>query len=74
MHYYINLLRIKSLYMCRALLAHPQEALHERRLVYCMRIMSAAVPWHGYSENATVPQPADIIPRNIPNVEAFDSQ
>jgi hypothetical protein len=24
----------------RALLAHPQEALHKRHLVYCMRIMS----------------------------------
>jgi hypothetical protein len=26
--------------MFRALLAHPQEALHKRHLVYCVRIMS----------------------------------
>jgi hypothetical protein len=26
--------------MFRALLAHPQEALNKRHLVYCMRIMS----------------------------------
>jgi hypothetical protein len=35
-----TLLRIKSLYMFRALIAHPQEALHKRHLVYCVRIMS----------------------------------
>jgi hypothetical protein len=28
MHFLLNLLRIKGLYMFRALLAHPQEALH----------------------------------------------
>jgi hypothetical protein len=37
-----NLLRIKSLHMFRALLAHPQEALHKRHLVYCVRIMSVS--------------------------------
>jgi hypothetical protein len=26
--------------MFRALLAHPQEALHNRHLVYCVRVMS----------------------------------
>jgi hypothetical protein len=26
----------------RALLAHPQEVLHKRHLVYCMRIMSVS--------------------------------
>jgi hypothetical protein len=26
--------------MFRALLAHPQEGLHEQHLVYCVRIMS----------------------------------
>jgi hypothetical protein len=26
--------------MFRALLAHPQEALHKRHLVYCVRVMS----------------------------------
>jgi hypothetical protein len=35
-----NLLRIKGLYMFRALLAHPQEALHKRQFLYCMLIMS----------------------------------
>jgi hypothetical protein len=34
------LLKIKSLYLFRALLAHLQEALHKRRLVYCVRVMS----------------------------------
>jgi hypothetical protein len=40
MHFSFNLLRIKGLYMFRALLAHPQEALHKRHLVYWVRIMS----------------------------------
>jgi hypothetical protein len=39
-HLSFSLLRIKDLYMFRALLAHPQEALHKRHLVYCVRIMS----------------------------------
>jgi hypothetical protein len=26
--------------MFRALLAHPQEAIHKRQLVYCVRVMS----------------------------------
>jgi hypothetical protein len=60
MHFSFNLMRIKGLYMDRALLAHPQEALHKRHLVYCVRIMSVAVLWHGCSETATVPQPTVI--------------
>jgi hypothetical protein len=40
MQFSFNLLRIKRLYMFRALLAHPQEELHKRHLVYCVRIMS----------------------------------
>jgi hypothetical protein len=40
MHFLFSLLRIKGLYMFRALLAHPQEALHKRHLVYCVRVMS----------------------------------
>jgi hypothetical protein len=40
MHFSFNLLRIKGLYMFRSLLAHPQEPLHKRHLVYCMLIMS----------------------------------
>jgi hypothetical protein len=53
MHFTFNLLRIKGLYMFRALLAHPQETLHKRHLVYC-------VLWHGCSFTATVPQLTDI--------------
>jgi hypothetical protein len=34
MHFVLNLLRIKGLYMFPALPAHPQEALHKRHLVY----------------------------------------
>jgi hypothetical protein len=40
MQFLCNLLRIKGLYMFRTLLAHPQEALHKRQLVYCLRVMS----------------------------------
>jgi hypothetical protein len=40
MHFLFILLRIKSLYMLRALFAHPQEVLHKRHLVSCLRIMS----------------------------------
>jgi hypothetical protein len=36
-----SLLTIKGNYMFRALLAHPQEALHKRHLVDCVRVMSA---------------------------------
>jgi hypothetical protein len=38
LHFSFNSLRIKGLYTFRALLAHPQEALHKRHLVYCVRI------------------------------------
>jgi hypothetical protein len=40
--------------MFRALLAHPQEVLHKRHLVYSVRVMSVGC------ETATVPQPTDI--------------
>jgi hypothetical protein len=40
MHFLFSLLRIKGLYMFRALLAHPHEALHKRHLVYGARIVS----------------------------------
>jgi hypothetical protein len=40
MHFSFNLLRVKSLYMFQALLAHPQEAMHKWHLVYCVHIMS----------------------------------
>jgi hypothetical protein len=40
MHFLFNLLKIKSLYMFRALFAQPQEAIHKRHLLYCVRVMS----------------------------------
>jgi hypothetical protein len=40
MHFLLNVLRINGLYMFRALLALPQEALHSRDLVYCVRVTS----------------------------------
>jgi hypothetical protein len=40
MHFLFSLLRIKSLYMFRALLTDPQEALHKRHLVSCVRVLS----------------------------------
>jgi hypothetical protein len=40
MHFSFSLLRIKGLYMFPASLAHPQEMLNNRHLVYCMCIMS----------------------------------
>jgi hypothetical protein len=40
MNFLLNLLRIKCLYMFRALFVNPQKALHNRRLVYFVRVMS----------------------------------
>jgi hypothetical protein len=40
MHFLFNLLRIKGLYMFRALVPHSQEVLHKRHWVYCVRVMS----------------------------------
>jgi hypothetical protein len=40
MHFSLNLLRIKGIYMFRASLAHPQEAPYKPHLVYYVRIMS----------------------------------
>jgi hypothetical protein len=45
MHFLFNLLRIKILYMFRALLVYPQEALHTRHLVYCGRVTSGVFTW-----------------------------
>jgi hypothetical protein len=39
MHFVFSLLRIKGLYMFRALLAHPPEALDKRHLAYCVRVI-----------------------------------
>jgi hypothetical protein len=43
MQFLFSLLGIKGLYLFRALLAYPQEALHKRDLVYCVRVMSVVV-------------------------------
>jgi hypothetical protein len=44
--------------MFRALLAHPQEALNERHLVYCVRVMSVGCTRSQW--NSSVPtRPAD---------------
>jgi hypothetical protein len=40
MHFLFSLLRIKDLYIIRALLAYPREALHKRHLVYYVIFMS----------------------------------
>jgi hypothetical protein len=41
MHLSFSLLRINGLYMLRALLAHPQEALNKRRV---MSVSCATIP------------------------------
>jgi hypothetical protein len=63
MHISFNLLRIKGLYMFRALLAHLQEAPHKRHLVYCVRILSVGCgtvamklkPCHSHSHVRSTP-------------------
>jgi hypothetical protein len=49
MQFLFSLLRIKGLYMFRALLAYVQEALHKRHLLYCERVMSVCCyqDWNG---------------------------
>jgi hypothetical protein len=49
MRFLFILLRIWGLYTFRALLAHPQEVLHKRHLVYCVRVMSVGIyqDWSG---------------------------
>jgi hypothetical protein len=40
MHFLFSLLTIMSIYMFRELFTHPQEAIHKRRLLYCLHVMS----------------------------------
>jgi hypothetical protein len=40
MHFLFSLLRIKSLCMFRALLAHPREVLQKQHLIHCVRGIS----------------------------------
>jgi hypothetical protein len=42
MHFSFNLLRIRVFKIIQALLPHPQEVMHERPLMYCVRIMSVS--------------------------------
>jgi hypothetical protein len=44
--------------MFRALLAHPQEALHKRLLVYCVRIMSVGCIRIGVEYARNIPRAA----------------
>jgi hypothetical protein len=39
-HFFFQFVKNQGLYMCRALLAHPQDSLHKRQLVFRMRVMS----------------------------------
>jgi hypothetical protein len=57
MRFIFNLSRMKSLYMFRALLAHPQEALNKQHLVYCVRVMSVGCTKIG---TPILVQPTDI--------------
>jgi hypothetical protein len=74
-HLSFNLLRIKDLYMFRALLAHPQEAIHKRHLVYCVRMSvgcgTVAVslqPCHSRAVKLqTCHSPLTLYARSIPN-------
>jgi hypothetical protein len=73
MHFSFNLLRIKDLYMFRALLTHPQEALHKRHLIHGCSF-TATVQLTLYARN--VPNAVCVAPSEdkLENVEAFDSQ
>jgi hypothetical protein len=66
MQFSFNLLRIKGLYMFRALLARPQRA-HTSDIWYIACGCQLAVSTGCVSETATLPQPTDIIHSVIPN-------
>jgi hypothetical protein len=59
-------------YMFRALLAHPQKALHKRHLVYCVRVMSFGChqDWSGtgVGDSSSTPILVTKHARNIPSV------
>jgi hypothetical protein len=64
MHFLFSLLRIKDLHVFRVLLAHPQEALHKRHLVYRLRVMSVVCT--RIAEENSNPGAANL--RNTPNI------
>jgi hypothetical protein len=74
MHFLFNVLRIKGLYMFRALLAHPQEGLHKRYLVYCMRVMSVGCTRVGPSWCIQLTYHASSIPHAVYVAPAEDEQ
>jgi hypothetical protein len=47
--------------MFRALLAHPQEALHKRHLVYCVRIMSVGCGTVNSNRSTAPPEDEQVI-------------
>jgi hypothetical protein len=55
MRFSFSSLRIKGLYMFRALLADPQEALHKRHLICCVRVMSVGRTMIGVGTPILVP-------------------
>jgi hypothetical protein len=60
-HFLLNLLRINDLYMFQALFGHPQEVLHKRNFVYCVRVLSAGLIRIGVERSSTPIQlPTDI--------------
>jgi hypothetical protein len=63
MHFLFNLLRIKGLYLFRALLAHPQEALNKRHLVYACVLCQLAAPGF-YLFRALLAHPQEALPND----------
>jgi hypothetical protein len=62
MQFVFSSLRIKGLHTFRALLAHPQEVLHKRYLVYCLRVVSVGCTRIGLEIVSSTPvlvQPTD---------------
>jgi hypothetical protein len=55
-NFLFSLLKIKGLVVFLALLAHPQEALDKRHLVYCVRVVSVGCT----SSTLILVQPTDI--------------
>jgi hypothetical protein len=53
MHFLFSWLRIKGLYMFRALFSHPQEVLYKRHLVYCVRVISVGCTRIGVERKQT---------------------
>jgi hypothetical protein len=52
--------------MFRALLAHPQDALHKRHLVYCVCVMSVGCTTIAFTPQSWNSQPT-LHARNIPS-------